>query len=125
MRIAIVGSRDYPNLLEVREFVQSLPRDTVIVTGGARGVDETAEDEARALGMKVVVHRAEWDVYGKAAGQIRNRTIVEDCDKLKAFWNGASTGTKGSITLASKAGKLLGVRQIGKDTRQPGLFDNL
>lgn len=106
MRVAIVGSRGYSNLNAVIEYVAQLPTDTVVITGGARGVDLTAEVAARKRGLAVVVHLADWATYGKAAGQIRNQTVVDDCDKLVAFWDGTSPGTKGAISAASKASKL-------------------
>jgi predicted Rossmann fold nucleotide-binding protein DprA/Smf involved in DNA uptake len=37
MKVAIVGSREYPNLSKVRAYIITLPIDTVIVSGGARG----------------------------------------------------------------------------------------
>lgn len=121
MRIGIVGSRDYPDLDEVREYVRSLSMDTVVVTGGAPGVDTVAEEEARLLGLKVVVHRAQWDKYGRRAGMLRNKVLVDDCDKVVAFWNEVSTGTKNTISVASKAGKLLRVFRVNK-SKQTELF---
>jgi hypothetical protein len=106
MRVAIVGSRGYLDLDSVTRFVDSLPVDTTVITGGAKGVDLTAEVAARSRGLEVVVHLADWTQYGKAAGQIRNQKLVDDCDRLFAFWDGASPGTKGAISIASKAGKL-------------------
>lgn len=113
MRVAIVGSREYAPLSDVIEYVRSLPEGTVIVTGGARGVDQAAETEARARGLEVVVHEAEWNKYGRSAGMIRNRVVVEDCDKLTAFWDQVSPGTKGVMSMASKAGKLDKVFRCG------------
>ena len=113
MRIGIVGSRDYPDLNQVREYVKTLPRGTVVVSGGAKGVDTVAEEEAGRRGVKVVVHRAQWQKYGKAAGVIRNRLLVNDCDKIVAFWNDDSPGTKSTIGFASKVGKLLRVFRVG------------
>ena len=121
VRVAIVGSRNYKDLSEVREYVLSLPQGTVIITGGANGVDSVAAAAAEDAGLKVVVHAAEWALYGKAAGPIRNRKIVEDCDKLVAFWDDESPGTKNSISLASKAGKLEKVFRCNKP-RQGTLF---
>ena len=109
MRIAIVGSREYSDFEEVREYVRSLPKDTVVVTGGARGVDNIAADEANKCGLDVVVHLANWDLHGKKAGPIRNAVVVEDCDKLKAFWDGDSPGTRDVVAKARRAGKLLPV----------------
>lgn len=121
MKVAIVGSREYADLNEVVKYVSSLPPDTIIVTGGAKGVDQAAEAAARSHGLKVIVHLAKWDVYGKSAGHIRNRTIVDDCDRLVAFWDGTSPGTKGGISLASKAGKLEKVFR-DKNSKQGSLF---
>jgi len=47
MKVAIVGTRTYPDLEQVRKYVRDLSPDDIIVSGGAKGVDETAEGEAR------------------------------------------------------------------------------
>jgi len=106
VKIAIVGSREYLDLDQVRDYVRLLPDDTVVVTGGARGVDEAAELAARSRGLKVIIHEPEWAKYGKAAGPMRNKQVVDDCDRLVAFWDGASTGAKDAISKAAKQGKL-------------------
>jgi YspA, cpYpsA-related SLOG family len=105
MKIAIVGSRAYPNEAQVRAYVRSLPADTVIVSGGARGVDRWAEDEARRCGMAVRIFPADWKQYGTQAGFIRNRDIIAAADKVVAFHYRASRGTAHSILLARAAGK--------------------
>ncbi len=46
-RIAIVGSRGLPRPDLIEAFVASLPAGTVVVSGGARGVDTVAEQAAR------------------------------------------------------------------------------
>lgn len=103
MRLAIVGSRDYPCLDRVRELVRSLPSETVVVSGGARGVDATAVDEAKKCGLSTVVFPADWDRYGRSAGYKRNHKIVEACDEVVAFWDGKSKGTHHTIELAAEA----------------------
>ena len=84
MVVGIVGSRDYPDLFWVRSVVEALARkhpDAVVVSGGAQGVDLTAEDAVRACGLAVVSYRPyrydsvdghdEWSIetvtYGDAA----------------------------------------------------------
>lgn len=106
-RIAIVGSRDFPNLDQVREYIRTLPSDTVVVSGGARGVDRTAEGEATKLGLTVLSIRPDWDKYGKRAGFLRNEDIVRFAEKLVAFWDGKSKGTKHSIDLAKGYGMVV------------------
>jgi len=105
MKIAIVGSRDYPTRTDVESFIAALPQDTEIVSGGARGVDTWAQIAAVRRGLKVKVFKAEWSLYGKSAGFIRNQTIVDYADRVVAFWDGFSKGTAHIIGLVSKAGK--------------------
>lgn len=105
MRIAIVGSRDFSRLDKIGDFVRDLPRDTVIVSGGARGVDTAAAAAARARGLEVVVYLPDWKKFGQSAGFLRNETIVQDSDEIVAFWNGRSNGTRHSIGLARRNGK--------------------
>lgn len=100
-----MGSRDYPTPKQVIDFVNSLPLDTIIVSGGARGVDRIAVEAADRRGMSVQVFHAEWDKYGKSAGMIRNQYIVDYADSITAFWDGISKGTANTIERAKRARK--------------------
>jgi predicted Rossmann fold nucleotide-binding protein DprA/Smf involved in DNA uptake len=104
-RVAIVGSRDYPHKAAVCQFVHDLHHDTVVVSGGARGPDTWAQRTAVARGMLVVVYPANWSRYGKVAGLLRNELIVAEADRIVAFWDGKSRGTKHTIDLANSKGK--------------------
>ena len=129
-RVAIVGSRDYPDLGEVTAYVDSLPAMTVVVSGGARGVDQAAEKAARARGLTVVSYRPvkhdkAWRVVretfiGDAWERIpreatfptfrqvaffRNGLIAEDCTKMVAFWDGQSRGTHNALGHARRFGR--------------------
>lgn len=63
MFIAIVGSRNYSYLDDVKRLVRMIAEDDkkepgfVIVSGGAQGVDTTAEQEAILCGLSVVSYR--------------------------------------------------------------------
>lgn len=105
--MAIVGSRDFGSPDLVRRFVAGLPPGTVVVSGGARGVDTWAEDAAKANGLETKVFKADWDTLGKRAGYVRNLEIVAYCDKVVAFWDGLSRGTKHTMDAAERAGKPL------------------
>lgn len=108
-RVAVVGSRDWADLGAVRDFVNSLPDDATVVSGGARGVDSAAEGAADARGLKKSIHPAEWNKYGKSAGYRRNPSIVRDAEVVVAFRDpasrGGSKGTQNAIDLANAAGK--------------------
>lgn len=105
MKIAIVGSRNYPRPEDIIQYVYNLSEDSIIISGGARGVDTWAEVAAGVKGLKTKIFPAQWDKYGKSAGFFRNELIVDECDRLVAFWDGKSKGTKHSINLVKKAGK--------------------
>jgi DNA recombination-mediator protein A len=106
IKVAIVGSRNASDELLQRcwEYVESLPLDTVIVSGGAVGIDQQAEDCAYVRGMQTIIIKPDWKRYGKSAGFRRNADIIAAADRVVAFTNG-SKGTAHSIELARKAGK--------------------
>lgn len=107
-RYAIVGSREYPHLDLVRAFVRKLPTGSVVVSGGARGVDSVAEEAARECGLGAIVIPADWS-QGRGAGIARNADIVAAADIVVAFWDGKSRGTQNSMSRAVEAGKPLWV----------------
>lgn len=116
MKVAIVGSRNFSALSLVSDFVSALPEDFVIVSGGAAGVDRTAENAAKKRGMKTEIYLADWNRLGKAAGMIRNTDIVKACDILIAFWDGKSRGTQDSIIKACKAKKHVYIIKLPVDS---------
>lgn len=105
MKIAIVGSRTFENLQLVRDIVAALPANSIVVSGGAPGVDTVAVRAAEARGLKTLVIRADWDKLGRAAGPIRNSEIVNAADQILAFWDGKSSGTADTIGRAMRSGK--------------------
>ena len=112
MKVAIVGTRTYPDLEQVREYVRQLSPDDIVISGGAKGVDETAEDEARKLGMEVISLSPEWNKYGKRAGLMRNDLIVAMADCVVAFWDGVSRGTKYTIDKAKEKNMIVQVFNV-------------
>lgn len=111
VRVAIVGSRNYHNLRAVAEYVETLPSDTTVVSGGAVGVDTTAAVAARRRGLIVEEHLPNYAKYGRSAPLIRNGDIVAHADFVAAFWDGHSRGTKNAIERAERLGKRVWVYQ--------------
>jgi hypothetical protein len=59
VRIAIVGSRNFPDEVMVRTILHGvLKMWHLVVSGGAPGVDTWAEQVAQTIGLPVCVHRA-------------------------------------------------------------------
>jgi hypothetical protein len=110
MKIAVVGSRsfnDYEYLKEkLNDFMFSfMIFYCTIVSGGAKGADSLAAKFAKEEGWGLEEYLPDWDKYGKSAGYKRNIEIVNACNKLIAFWDGESKGTKHSIDSAVKQNK--------------------
>jgi hypothetical protein len=100
LRVAVVGSRQFPNWEMVMAFVaalQNLEPDAVVVSGGARGVDSYAEEAADFYGMAKKIWLPDWELRGRSAGFLRNKEIVLDSDITVAFWDGISKGTSNTI----------------------------
>ncbi len=109
-KVAIVGSRQFgERAAEVRQqiadYIAELPRGDEIVTGGALGADAWAEFFAKRDSRPVHVFPADWQRYGRRAGAVRNKQIVDAADRVVAFWDGKSPGTKITIDMATRAGK--------------------
>lgn len=106
MRVAIVGSRKYPRLDQVVKFVEGLEAGTVVVSGGAAGVDQTARDAAVQRGLVVDVIRPDYMLWGnRKAPLVRNRQIVASADHVIGFWDGFSGGTANAVAWAVTLGK--------------------
>jgi predicted Rossmann fold nucleotide-binding protein DprA/Smf involved in DNA uptake len=106
MRLAVVGSRTIVDFaLVVAAIEESGFTDiSLIVSGGAKGVDSLAEQYAKAKGIECRIFKPDWDKYGKRAGFVRNALIVNEADALVAVWDGKSKGTMHSVALANERG---------------------
>lgn len=108
-RVAFVGCRDWEDVHAVRlAIVQEASRTSwllTIVTGCATGADALARSLAAEADLPLTVHTADWERFGKRAGPERNARIVADAERMVAFWDGTSPGTRDAITQMVKAGK--------------------
>jgi len=105
MRIAVVGSRNWSDPDRIRRYIDALPPDTVVVSGGAIGADRVAAAAARARGLPVEIFWAKWRENGRSAWFIRNDEMIRAVDEVVAFWDGSSKETFDSIARAHRYGK--------------------
>ena len=106
MRVAIVGSRHFPEPERVIEYIRSLPARASIITGSASGVDAAATRAARDKGIPIQVIPASFDELADTSkSAARNQRLVDACDVLVAFWDGASKGTRTTVERALDSGK--------------------
>jgi len=106
LRAGIAGSRDFCYPEYVKRYVELLPRDWIVISGGARGPDTWGEDAAHARGMTVEVYPADWNGLGKRAGYERNLTMAIHMTWAAIFWDGQSKGTANMLKLAREQEKL-------------------
>lgn len=109
-KVVVAGSRsfnDYDLLKRKMDFYLSdrIDRDREffnieIVSGTARGADSLGERYARERGFALKEFPANWNLYGKRAGMIRNKEMRDYADAVVVFWDGKSRGSKNMIELA-------------------------
>ncbi len=102
------GDPGWTNREAIHRELEKLPADTVIIEGEAEGADLLARDVAEVMGFTVEPYPAEWKRYGRAAGPIRNRQMLDEGqpDLVLAFHAdiAASTGTADMLGQAKKRG---------------------
>ncbi len=81
----------------------------VLNSGTAKGVDTIAEVWATVRGVKVERFPADWKTFGKSAGMIRNKIMVDNCQYVCGIWDQKSRGTKGCIDYAKEQRKVVKV----------------
>jgi hypothetical protein len=105
-RVIVAGSRELEDFELLQKkldaiLANKLPNVTIL-SGGARGADELGERYAKERGLQCQVYKAEWEMYGKAAGLVRNTKMADEGHALVAFWNGWSPGTRHMIDIANE-----------------------
>lgn len=107
--VAVIGSRGVD--MSIDAFIPA--QTSEIITGGAEGVDQLAEQYAREHNLPCTVIRPDYSRYGRAAPLVRNREIIERADLVVAIWDGVSKGTKNSLDYARKLNKEVRIYKIG------------
>lgn len=104
-RILIYGSRTWRDPEPIRAFVATLPADAVVIHGAQKswdketktwyGVDYFADRFARERGLTVEAHPANWTVFGRRAGPMRNSEMAAaDLTRARGWrMEGESRGT--------------------------------
>lgn len=110
--LLIAGSRNFINydfLKRKCDFLLQNHKDDEIhiIAGEARGADQLAKQFAKENNYIYHPFPANWNVYGKAAGYIRNKQMHEFIAKYPnrgcvCFWDGKSKGTAQNFSLAKE-----------------------
>ena len=76
MKVIVTGGRNYDNVAKVKEVLDLL-RPSILVEGGAQGADFLAKCWAFTEECSIITVEANWDKHGKAAGPMRNVSMLE------------------------------------------------
>ena len=97
MRVLVCGGRDYTDADRIFAALDRLHspcgRITCIIQGEAPGADAWARKWAERNGVPVEGYEAEWGKYGKRAGPLRNKRMLDEGrpDGVVAFPGGRGT----------------------------------
>lgn len=107
----VVGSRTFSDYAKMESYLDKMlsshKNKVVIVSGGANGADSLAEKYANNHDYPLIVMKADWNKWGKAAGYIRNQQMHDFIAKHEhrgcvAFWDGKSKGTAHNFPICEK-----------------------
>lgn len=112
MKLMVCGSRSITDTTWVFEQIDNLIKeksinlsDLILVDGGAKGVDTYAAHWANSKQVQIEWYRPDWAHYGRGAGIVRNKLMVQASDFCLILWDGVSKGTKNDIDLCIKFNK--------------------
>jgi len=103
-QVGIVGSRDFTDYTKfcevINKWIEANGPINKIISGGCRGADKLAERYAKDKNIPITIFPAKWEKYGKSAGFVRNKKIVNNSTHIIAFPSRNGKGTQNTIELA-------------------------
>lgn len=106
--VIIAGGRDFEDYEYMCEKLNDLfynstyfkMGDVKIISGMAKGADTLAIRYADEHKLTKILFPANWKLYPRTAGFLRNEDMLSIATHLIAFWDGKSSGTKHMIDIA-------------------------
>lgn len=114
MKVAIIGSRTYTDYVKMKKLLDSIlvglsavGSPMCILTGGAVGADSLAMQWCKENNIECEVFLPDYKKVKppQFAPLKRNEQIVQNADKVIAFWDGYSKGTLDAIQKAVQNNK--------------------
>lgn len=113
LKILICGGRHFCNYALLENVADNVIKgqdfsEIEIVSGHCIGADRMGEEYAKRHDYALKIFPAEWEKYGKRAGPIRNKQMIDYIAEFEnkiviAFTSLNTKGTKNTIALAKKA----------------------
>jgi hypothetical protein len=119
VRVLMCGDRNWSNIEALLDKFKelALPPDTVVIHGGAKGADQMAGYVAKKLGLTVEVFEADWARYGRAAGPVRNKAMLDSGVQLVVAFHEDISSSKGTVDMMSRAIKA-GIKTVLVDGKE-------
>ncbi len=105
MKVAVIGSKEFTDYSQLKSVLDSIQGISAIISGGAPGTDTLGRKYAHQHNIKFLEFPPDYKKYGNKAKHIRDRQIVEHCDRVIAFWDGECEGTKYTMDYAGQQNK--------------------
>lgn len=105
IRVLVCGGRDFTNMKVLDKYLSILVPwmyVDVLIHGGARGADLLSAKWVSKLFPSVPIeeYKADWDTFGKSAGYLRNKQML---DEGKPNYVIAFPGGKGTANMVKQA----------------------
>jgi hypothetical protein len=110
VKVLVTGDRNWTDELMMEKAIGSLSAGDCVIQGLARGADAMARYHAIKRGLQFLDFPANWDLYGRGAGPIRNKQMLDqNPDVVWAFHENLaqSRGTLNMVRQAMKKGTLV------------------
>lgn len=110
-RVGVIGSRSFTNGARVHAVLEAaLSRASVVLSGGADGADKITQAYCAEKNVPFILFKPYFLLDPIAQYSVRhyftrNKQIIDNSDRVIAFWDGESPGTKWGINYARKRGK--------------------
>lgn len=106
MKLMIAGSRSICDF-DISPYIPD--EVSMIITGGAKGIDTIAEKYADKHRISKLILRPKYNLFKKAAPLKRNIDMLQEADHVLIFWDMQSRGTEYTIKMAKEMKKPLTV----------------
>lgn len=106
MKILVCGDRKWNDdviIYRVLMLIHGVDNKATIITGGAEGADSIAHSLAKSMGFGTTEVRADWKRYGRSAGPIRNRAMLDLSPDAVVAFHGFLPNSKGTRDCVEEA----------------------
>jgi len=109
VKVLICGDRNWDHHLIMKTLISGLYsmylNDLYIIQGEAKGADSMARDIGTTFVREknILSFPAEWDKYGKGAGPIRNKQMLDEGPDLVIAFHSDIENSKGTKNMVDQA----------------------